>query len=114
MSIDVSSLGINVMSGEVYSLILTNSGAGDYIWIDALSQSIRGDSFPSGARYSGSPGLPWFENASQDLGFQTFVSSPTNVVPEPGTIAIVSCLFACGLGYGPIRKKQSNDRKATT
>ena len=96
VSVDVSSLAVPVTSGEIYTLELSYSGRGNYIW--QRDFSFPREIYSRGAQFSQISPTQWRENLFSDVGFQTFVGPQQgNVVPELSTFVAMSLLFVLGL-----------------
>ncbi len=87
VSVDVSSLGIFVSVGDSLALELTYpTGSGFYFWYEA------GDIYAGGENYTRNPPSTQFSFEGFEHGFQTWVETPMDVVPEPSSLLVWSLL----------------------
>ncbi len=90
VSVDVSSLGILVSVGDLLALELSYpQGGGNFVWYGSADFYAGGEGF-----FRNPPATNFNFNSSDisDLGFQTWVETPMDVVPEPSSLLVWSLL----------------------
>ena len=92
---DLRSSNPNVLAGDRLAVVLRSNTSGSppvrYNWSLSISNP-----YPSGSRYSGDASGNWFQIASQDLGFRTFISSSAATAVKTLTVRNVQPFFEAG------------------